>query len=498
MSDAYRALEARFKRVHDIEGALAILSWDQATMLPKGSVATRAEQMAALKLVAQETLTGPAVTDRLREAEEDKDGLNDWQRANLREMRRVYEQSVALPPDLLGALTRACATCEMAWREAREADDFAALVPHLREVVRLSQEAARAKAERYRRDAYAALLHDYEPGLSVARIDALLSELAEAIPPLLERILAQQARRAPRVPPEGVFPIERQRQLAERLMRAMGFDFNQGRLDVSVHPFCGGVPGDVRITTRYTEDDVTSALMGVVHETGHALYEANRPADWLGQPVSEARSMTVHESQSLLVEMQACRSTEFLDYLATLLPQAFGRDDPGFTAARLRRVYHHVEPSLIRVDADEVTYPLHIVLRYRLERALIEGDLRVEDLPGAWREGMRELLGVVPQGDADGCMQDIHWPVGAFGYFPCYTLGALAAAQLYRAALAAAPEISQELRSGQFSRLMGWLHHHVHSQGSLHDTETLITQASGTKLSTDAFLAHLERRYLVA
>ena len=229
-------------------------------------------------------------------------------------------------------------------------------------------------------------------------------------------------------------------------MAQMGFDFERGRLDESAHPFCGGVPDDIRLTARYEAADVTSGLMAILHETGHALYNAGLPRVWRHQPVGEARGYAVHESQSLLVEMQVCRSPAFLHYLAPLLAETFGRDDPALSADNLYRRAIHVERGFIRVDADEVTYPLHVILRYRLEKALLEGDLEVADLPGAWNEGMRELLGLTPPDDRVGCLQDIHWSVGAIGYFPCYTLGALMAAQLFEAA--SAPSRRSCLRSG--------------------------------------------------
>jgi carboxypeptidase Taq len=278
-------------------------------------------------------------------------------------------------------------------------------------------------------------------------------------------------------------------------MSALGFDFTHGRLDESLHPFCGGVPDDVRMTARYDESDVASGLMAVLHETGHALYNAGLPKAWRHQPVGAPRSTAVHESQSLLLEMQICRSRAFLGYLAPLLSETFG-DQPAFAADNLYRRAIRVERSLIRVDADEVTYPLHIILRYRLEQALLAGDLTVADLPGAWHEGMRELLGVEPPSDREGVLQDIHWPTGAFGYFPCYTLGALMAAQLFEALRAAEPDLEAAIGRGDFRPLLAWLRRNVHEQGSLLDTRTLLARATGRPLAPQPFLDHLRSRYL--
>jgi carboxypeptidase Taq len=279
-------------------------------------------------------------------------------------------------------------------------------------------------------------------------------------------------------------------------MESLGFDFSAGRLDVSAHPFCGGTPDDVRLTTRYDEADFAPALMGVLHETGHALYERGLPAAWRRQPVGAARGMSIHESQSLIVEMQACRSRSFLAFAAPLIREAFGGEGPAWAPDNLWRLYGAVEPGFIRVDADEVTYPAHVVLRYGLEKAMIAGDLAPADLPGAWNDGMVHLLGLVPPDDRLGCLQDIHWYDGAWGYFPTYTLGALTAAQLFAAAVVAEPGIPAALGRGDFGPLLAWLRVNVHAKGSLLSTDELIVAATGRPLDTEVFKRHLRRRYL--
>jgi carboxypeptidase Taq len=298
------------------------------------------------------------------------------------------------------------------------------------------------------------------------------------------------------LPLDGAFPAGTQKALGERLMTALGFDFDHGRLDESAHPFCGGTPDDVRMTARYDEADVTSGLLAILHETGHALYNAGLPAAWRDQPVGRPRSLALHESQSLLVEMQVSRSRAFLEYLAPLLAEAFGRGGAAFSVGNLYRQAIEVRRGFIRVDADEVTYPLHIILRYQLEQALLAEQLRLADLPAAWNEGMAELLGITPPDDRLGCLQDIHWTGGGFGYFPCYTLGALMAAQLFEAAERAEPEIVPGIARGDFKPLLGWLRANVHEQGSLLDTHDLLSRVTGRALSPEPFLAHLRRRYL--
>ena len=387
---AYQQLEARFRRLGALDEAIGVLNWDGATMMPPGGAATRAEQLATLSRLAHEQLAAAEVGDLLAEAEGESGGLDPWQRANLREMRRRRGHAAAMSGALVEAVSRASSACETVWRKARPENDFAAVLPLLDEMLRLQREVAAAKAEHLGVSPYEALLDRYEPGGSVAMIDRLFAEIAGFLPDLIEAALARQGALAPPPAPPGPFPIAAQRHAAVRLMEAVGFDFSHGRLDVSAHPFCSGAPDDVRITTRYDESDFGKALMGVLHETGHALYKRNLPAMWRLQPVGAARGMAVHESQSLLLEMQCCRSPAFISFAAPILREAFAGDGPGWEAEALYRRQIRVSRSLIRVEADEVTYPAHVILRYRLEQAMIAGDLRPRDLPGAWAEGLRD------------------------------------------------------------------------------------------------------------
>lgn len=491
--NAYAELTRHFGRIARLNDAVAVLQWDTASMMPRGGAEARAEQVSTLRVMIHDLEVDPRIGDWLAEAGEA--ALDDWQRANLREMRRAYGHATALPGSLVEALSKATAACEMRWRTARGANDFAGLAPYLGEVFRLVREDAAARSAALGLPAYEALLDVYEPGITTARLDALFGELAGFLPDLVERAIEVQAKRAPVVRPEGPFPIEKQRALGLRVMETLGFDFEHGRLDVSTHPFCGGVADDVRITTRYSEGGFLQSLMGIIHETGHALYEQGRPAEWRYQPVGLARSMGVHESQSLLMEMQAARSRAFLGYLAPRLRETFG-DSPAWEPENLYRLCTRVERGLIRVDADEVTYPAHVIMRYRLERALIEGQLEVADLPGAWRAGMRELLGVEPPDDKDGCLQDIHWPEGIVGYFPSYTLGAMTAAQLFDAATRAEADLVPGIARGDFRPLLGWLRENVHGQASRWSTDELLVRATGRPLDVGVLRRHLESRYL--
>lgn len=493
---AYALLERRFRRLLALRDAEAMLHWDLATMMPRGGSEGRSEQLATLKAVRHGMLTAPDMDDLLSAAEADK-ALDAWQSANVREMRRSWNHATALSEQQVEALSRAVSACEAVWRQARADGDFAAVRPKLEAVLALVRETATAKSEKLGLDPYDALLDEYEPDARASEIDRVFAGLEAFLPGFLHQVLDRQAREPEVLPLTGPFPIDRQRELAVRLMTALGFDFEHGRLDVSLHPFCGGTPDDVRITTRYDEADFASALMAVLHETGHALYERGLPRPWRGQPVGEARGMAMHESQSLLIEMQVCRSRDFLAVIAPMVKETFAADGPAWDVDNFYRLYTRVEPGYIRVDADEVTYPAHVILRYRLETAMVAGDLEVRDLPAAWNDGMQALLGLTPPDDRLGCLQDIHWYDGAWGYFPTYTLGAMTAAQLFEAAVAADPAIPAGIAGADFAPLLAWLGTHVHGKGSLATPREMLIEATGRPLDPGSFERHLQRRYLM-
>jgi len=492
---AYADLEIRFRRLHLLGEAAGMLHWDQATMMPAGSAESRAEQLAELAAVRHGLLTATDVGDLL-EAASEEDGLGSWQAANLREMRRKWQHATALNEAQVVALSRACSTCETKWRQVRGSGSFADVLAEFGAVLVLVRETAVAKSERLQLEPYDALVDQYEAGLRAERIDPIFDRLAGFLPGFLARVIDKQEQSAIADLPEGPFPVDRQRRLAEHLMRAIGFDFDKGHLDTSAHPFCGGSGGDIRITTRFDESDFSSAMMAVLHETGHALYEMGLPADWRLQPIGQSLGMAIHESQSLLIEMQVCRSRPFAEFMAPQARDVFAATGPEWQAENLHRALIHVAPGFIRVDADEVTYPAHVILRYRLERAMIGGDLVAADLPQAWNDGMRDLLGLVPPSDREGCLQDIHWFDGAWGYFPTYTLGAIAAAQIFDTARQEQSGIPDDVSRDDFSTLRDWLSTKVHGRGRYLDAEGLLNEVTGRGFDVDAFIRHLERRYL--
>ncbi len=495
--NAYRELEARFARLGAVGQAAMHLHWDQSVMMPPGGAEARGEQLAALSAIRHEILSAD-VTENLIQDAEIQGGLDEWQQANLGEMKRRWTGATAVSGDLVAALARAVTACETKWRDARAERDFASVRPLLQTVLDLVIETAEARAGKLNLSPYDALMEKYSPGITSEKIDLVFGDLGAFLPDFLGRVMEKQAAEPAPLIPEGPFPAARQRELGEDMMRRLGFDFEAGRLDESLHPFSSGTHGDHRITTKYSDDDFVFGLMGVLHETGHALYEKGLPADWRRQPVGESLGMDIHESQSLIIEMQACRSPEFLGFAAPLMRAAFGGEGAAWDPENLVRLYTRVKPGFIRVDADEVTYPAHVILRYELERALIGGDLTLSDLPGAWNDGMERLLGIVPPDDGLGVLQDIHWYDGAFGYFPSYTLGAIGAAQLFDAARQADADVLPAIGRGDFGPLYAWLGGNVHGLGRRYPSEELLTRATGRPLDVETFKSHLRVRYLDA
>jgi carboxypeptidase Taq len=492
----YQQLEAEFHRLYVLRAAAGVLRWDAATMLPKGSVDTRGEQLAVLDTECHAMLTAPKISRLLERAAANASGLDERQQANLRLMRREYDHAIAVPKSLVSRLAKATSSAEMRWREARQKSDFNLFAPHLDEVLKLSRDKAQLLGQALKLEPYDALVDGFSPGLTMQSIDRIFTPLAQRLPALIDDAIQRQTSHEV-LPLSAKVSSSKQRALAQELMQTLGFAFDRGRLDESEHPFTGGSHGDIRITTRFKSQDVLSGLMAVVHETGHALYGQGLPKEWCYQPVGQDAGMAVHESQSLLLEMFIGRSRAFVNYLTPMLSKAVGVDDPAWQPDNVYRALNKVARSLIRVDADEMTYPAHIMLRYDLERQLLSGELAVKDLPEAWNEDMDSRLGVRPGNDAEGCLQDIHWAFGAFGYFPSYAIGAVIAAQMMEHVRIELPTLDAEIEQGQFKSLFTWLGEQVHARGAVCDTLQLVEQATGRPLNASAWLRHVESKYLV-
>jgi carboxypeptidase Taq len=491
----YQQLEQEFRRLHAFRSAASVLRWDSAVMMPRGSSDLRGEQLAALETESHSIVTSPRVSRLLDRAEANIPGLEDWQRANLREMRRERDHSIATPQNLVSRLAKATSRAEVKWIEAKQKSDFSLFAPHLEEVVNLLRDKASLLGQALKLDPYDALVDEFSPGMTSEQIDVIFTTLGRRLPSLIQEAIDLQAKHPP-LEINGRFAPSKQRSLATDVMKALGFPFDRGRVDESEHPFTGGVPGDIRITTRFSPTDPLSGLMGVLHETGHAMYDVGLPEAWRGQPVGRDRGMSMQESQSLLLEMVICRNRPFLRYVRPLLEKAFGVNGPEWEVENLYRLLLRVRRSLIRVDADEVTYPVHIMLRYELENEILKGELKIKDLPEAWNTRIQDRLGVRPTNDAEGCLQDVHWAVGSFGYFPSYAIGAVIAGQLYERLRADRPELDEEIAAGQFGGLFDWLRQNVHALAASVDTPELIRNATGKPLSAAAWLRYIEGKYL--
>ncbi len=474
-----------------IRSVIGLLGWDEQVNLPPASAPRRAEQLSTLAALAHEAGTAPEIGALLGRLEAEGERLEPDARVIVRHARRDFDRATRLPAAFVARRAALDSEAYHAWKEARERADFAAFAPFLERQVAMAREEAAYLGLGDR--PYDHLLDRNDPGMTEAVVAALFDELASGLVPLVRRIVAAAPPRR-RAAMRG-FPVAAQDAFLRRVVARLGFDFSRGRIDVAVHPFCSGDAADTRMTTRFDEDRPLEALFGAIHETGHGLYEQGLPVDRLGTALGEAVGMAVHESQSRLWENQVGRGRAFWAFFESEFRAAFpGRLD-GLSSDELYREINDVRPGPIRVEADEVTYNLHVLLRFTIERRLFAGGLAVADLPAAWNELSRELLGIDPASDAEGVLQDVHWSGGAFGYFPSYCVGNMIAAQLWQAALAALPGLEEDFTRGRFGRLLGWLRETIHRHGRRFSTMELVREVTGGELSPAPLLRHLEERY---
>lgn len=493
MPTAYSELTSTWKRLHHFGHLQAMAGWDRMSMMPPNGNTARANAMAEMDGLLHSIRTEPTLKAQIAQA--DRETLGDIERANLREIRRDWRSANALPAALVQKQSLANAKCEHGWRSQRPANDWAGYLLNFRDVLACSREQARFLADETGLAPYDALMDNFEPGMTSAKLDVLFGNLLLWLPDLVRRVRDKQSMQNI-IAPQGPFSRTAQYAVGLEAMKLLGFDFQAGRLDESVHPFCGGVPEDTRLTTRYREEDFVGSLMGTIHETGHGRYEQNLPRELLGQPVAWARSAGIHESQSLSFEMQIGLSRSFMGLLAPHMTAQFG-NQAAFEPENLYQHMIRVQPGFIRVEADELTYPLHVIMRYRIERDLIEGRVEAEDIPVLWDKGMAVLLDIDTRGNfTNGCMQDIHWGEGLFGYFPSYTLGAMYAAQWFATIRKAVPDLDARVAAGDLSPALDWLKTNVWQQGSRWTTDELVTRATGSALDATHYRQHLESRYL--
>ena len=487
-SEAYDALCDRYERVVALQDVDAHLAWDQEVMMPAGGTPARSTQRSVISALEHDLLTDEAVADWLAAVADQS--LGGEQAAAVREIRRVHDRQAAVPRDLIERRSRASTEAHEVWQEARAEQDFSLFAPVLDDQVELAREYAAAIDPD--RDPYAVLFEEYEPYLGLETAERVLTALREELVARIEAIREREVTMPDPFPDTVAAGV--QEQLARDALSALGYDWDRGRLDVAPHPFSTGTQFDARVTTRFAEAEPLSSLFSTIHEFGHARYTLGLPEAAYGSPLGQHRGLTVHESQSRLWENHVGRSRAFWEYFA----EQVGDRVPGADAdpQTLFRAANRVDPdTLIRVEADELTYHLHIVVRFEIERDLIAGDLAVRDVPAVWNEKMEQYLGVRPDNPAEGALQDIHWSHGDFGYFPTYSLGSVLAAQLFEAAQDAIPDLSAQIATGEFAPLSDWLETAIHAHGRRYPTGELIERATGDGLAVDPFLAYVDRKF---
>jgi carboxypeptidase Taq len=504
VSDTYEQFLAKVQRITNIGNARGVLNWDQEVMMPEDGTPARSQQLSALSAVSHELLTDDEMGEYLDELE-DAD-LTEEQTAVVREVRRKYKRATKVPTELVEEISRTTSEALPKWEQAKEEDDFSVFAPVLEDLVELKRE----YAEHIDPDAdpYSVLFAEYEPYLDLETAEETLARLREELVPLIDDVRESDADLAfdafsvsasegseDGTTSGGEFDVETQEELARDVLDTLGYDWDRGRLDTAPHPFSTGTQFDARVTTRFDEEDPLGALTSTVHEFGHATYTLGLPDDHYGTPLGESRDLSVHESQSRLWENHVGRSEAFWERFLPVMKERFPEIDDVTPAEAYEAANEVYEDNLIRVEADELTYHMHIVVRFEIERELIEGDLDVADVPEAWNDKYEEYLGIRPETDAEGCLQDIHWSHGSFGYFPTYSLGSVLAAQLYANAEDDIDELEGTIREGEFEPLHEWLTENVHRHGAKYTTPDLIEEATGEAFTADYFLDYVAEKY---
>lgn len=492
---AMTELKQIMNEVSLIGSTAALLGWDERVNMPRNGSAHRANQLAYMAGLLHEKFTANRVGELLKMAEDSpvsKDPLAP-DAVNVRELRRVYDKRTKVPNQLVQAIAHAETTGQSVWVNARRDNDFKSFFPHLEKMIELKRQYAEAIG--YKDVAYDALIDDYEPGATAKSITVVFSEFRKELVDFVAKI-----RNAPKKPDVSIvereFSIDRQRIFGETVAAAIGFPFSEGRLDITAHPFCSGIgPGDCRITTRYNPKHLGQALFGTMHEAGHALYELGLPREHFGTPMGEAVSLGIHESQSRMWENMVGRSKPFWKFFFPLAQQTFYDALGDVKFEDFYFAINDVQASFIRVEADEVTYNLHILLRFEIEQGIFDGSIKPKDLPAVWNEKFTKYFGITPKSDSQGCLQDIHWAAGLFGYFPTYALGNLYAAQFFAKAKKDIPDLDEQFAAGKYSALLDWLRKNIHSQGQRYHAEDLVKVVTGKKLDHKPLMGYLEKKF---
>ena len=494
-ASAYEQLITQLREIALLGSTASVLHWDEQTYMPDGAAEYRAQQVSLLARLCHQQFTSARFGDLLAAAEQENAHLpaDSDAGANLRETRREYDRATLLPSELVEQLSHVTIMGQQAWAQARSENRFSDFQPWLEKILALKRTEAELVGAPGA-ELYDGLLDEYEPGMTAARLREIFADLRQSLVEIVAAVGASS-----KTPPTHILsrplPVSAQQSLCHLVAQAVGFDFSQGRLDVSAHPFCSFIaPGDTRMTTRYQETDATESFFSVLHETGHGLYDQGLAAQHFGTPVGSYLSLGIHESQSRLWENFVGRSQPFWQWMLPRFQQEFTGLLDDIALPDWMFAINAIQPNLIRTSSDEVTYNLHIILRFELELALLSGDLAVADLPAAWNEKMQSFLGIAPPDDAHGCLQDIHWSGGAFGYFPTYTLGNIISAQLYQAASQQMPGMEEGFARGEFQPLLGWLRENIHQHGKRYTTAELVQRVCGGPVDSAALITHLRSK----
>ncbi len=486
--DTYDQFIDRVEKISNVGHAAGVLRWDQEVMMPDEGTPARSKQLSTLSSIGHDLLTAEETGELLEELEDTE--LNQDQSAVVREIRRRYDRSTKVPTDLVEEISEATTNAHPVWTDAKADSDFSAFAPTLEELVDLKTEyAGHIDPDA---DPYTVLFQDYEPYIDIGTAERVLDRLSEALPPMIEAIRESGTDLAE--PFDGEYDHDAQQRVVRDALDLLGYDWERGRLDTAPHPFSTGTQYDARVTTRFTDDDPLDSLGSTIHEFGHATYTLGLPDEGYGTPLGQARDLSVHESQSRFWENHVGRTREFWELF---LPRMREHLDVGeVTPQQAYEAANRIKPdNLIRVEADELTYHLHIAVRFEIERELVSGDLDVREVPAVWNEKYDRYLGVRPENDAEGCLQDIHWSHGNFGYFPTYSLGSVLAAQLYAAAERDLGDLDEDIRNGSFDDLGEWLRENVHRHGARYTTDELVEEATGESYTADYFLEYVTEKY---
>jgi carboxypeptidase Taq len=488
----YDTLVTELERIFHIHTVCLLLEWDEQVNLPSGAHNVRASQLAAMAELHHRTAKNPEIGEWLEILEKQQDALTSDQKVVLREAAKSYHRITRLPSEFVQRRARAQSASYHAWVKARENDDFALYAPFLEEQIHLTCEEANYVGEG--NAIYDYCIDKHDPEIRAATIQKLFTDLKADLIPLVDAITDSPVK--PDLSIMKGFPVDRQKAFLKTVVSDIGFDFQHGRIDKSIHPFCGGIGPDIRMTTRFDENDPIDSLFGAVHEAGHGIYEQGLPRNTLGTALSEAVGMAVHESQSRLWENQVGRSRAFWNYYEPKYRKVFPKQLEAVSSKAFFLAINNVQRSLIRFESDEVTYNLHIILRFEIEKQLFDKTLAVKDLPEAWNALSQEIIGLTPKNDREGVLQDIHWCDGSFGYFPSYCLGNMLAAQIWYTVLDTIPDLESKIEQGNFNPLIDWLREQIHQHGKRYNTLDLTQRVTGQPLSHHALIRYLKERYL--